>query len=168
MFSDEFGCELSVLCCRNSCPSLVSIALYVNGQERNLPSSLSFSFPPSLPSPSLFSIFGGLICLFLGFSWLRWVLLIVAHTFSSEWGLLSCYSAWASHCVGFSCCGAQVLGHAGSVVEAHGLSCPSACGIFPEQKLNLYPFHWKEDSQPLEHGGSPPVTFYYGNFPFQR
>ena len=30
-------------------------------------------------------------------------------------------TAWASHCSGFSCCGAQVLGHLGSVVAALGL-----------------------------------------------
>ena len=28
----------------------------------------------------------------------------------SEWRLLSIYGAWAPHCSGFSCCGAQVLG----------------------------------------------------------
>ena len=128
------------------------------------------SLPPSLSLSLSFLVFHIFeVYLFVsGFSWLHWVLVIAAQTFSSEWGLLSCYSAWASHCIGFSCCGAQVLGHAGSVVAAHGLSCPSACGIFPDQKLNLYPFHWKEDSQPLEHGESPPVIFYYGNFPFQR
>ena len=35
----------------------------------------------------------------------------------------------ASHCGGFSCCGAQALGHAGSVVV--GLSHSIAYGIFP-------------------------------------
>ena len=30
-------------------------------------------------------------------------------------------SVWAFHCGGFSCCGAQVLGLAGSVAVAHGL-----------------------------------------------
>ena len=25
---------------------------------------------------------------------------------------------------------------------AHGLSCPVACGIFPDQDLNLCPLHW--------------------------
>ena len=25
---------------------------------------------------------------------------------------------------------------------AHGVSCPVACGIFPDQDLNLCPLHW--------------------------
>ena len=33
--------------------------------------------------------------------------------------------AWASHCGGFSCCGARALGAGPSVVVAHGLS---SCG----------------------------------------
>ena len=36
---------------------------------------------------------------------------------------------WASHCDGFSCCELQVLGHTGTVLVVHGLSCPTACGI---------------------------------------
>ena len=35
----------------------------------------------------------------------------------------------ASCCGGFSFCRAQALGHIGSVVVAHGLSCPAACGM---------------------------------------
>ena len=38
--------------------------------------------------------------------------------------------ARASHCGGFSCCGARALGRMGSVVLAQGLSCPRACRIF--------------------------------------
>ena len=51
-----------------------------------------------------------------------------------EWRRLSGCGVWASHCGGFSCCGAQALGPGlgsrGSwvystdpVVETHGLSC---------------------------------------------
>ena len=47
-----------------------------------------------------------------------------------EGGLLSSCSALASHCPGFSC-GAWGLGHMDSVVVAHQLCCPSACGISP-------------------------------------
>ena len=36
-----------------------------------------------------------------------------------------CFSAWASHCGGFSCCGARALGMQASVVVALGLS---SCG----------------------------------------
>ena len=48
------------------------------------------------------------------------------------------------------------LRHLGSVVEVLGFSCPWACGIFvPDQGLNLHPLHWKADSYPLGHQGSP-------------
>ena len=40
-------------------------------------------------------------------------------------GATLCCSAWASHCGGFSCCGARVLGARTSVVVARGLS---SCG----------------------------------------
>ena len=61
-----------------------------------------------------------------------------------EQGLLSSFSARASHCSGFSCCGA--LGAWAAVAVVHGLSYPSACGIFPEQGSNLCPLHCKVDS----------------------
>ena len=136
------------------------------------------SLPPSL-SPSLLH-FPPLPCFpfFCGGWWLWfvcfWVFLAalgprqLLHKPSLVSGGYSLVKCLGFSCIGFFCCGARVLGHAGSVVAAHGLSCPLACGIFSDQKLNLYPFHWKEDSQPLEHEGSPPVIFYYGNFPFQR
>ena len=38
---------------------------------------------------------------------------------------------------------------------AHGPSCSAACGIFPDQGLNLCPLHWQADSQPLRQQGSP-------------
>ena len=38
---------------------------------------------------------------------------------------------------------------------AHGLSCSSACGIFPDQGSNPCPPHWQADSYPLRHQGSP-------------
>ena len=49
-----------------------------------------------------------------------------ARAFSScgEQGLLCC-GAWASHCGGFSPCGARALGTRASVVVARGLS---SCG----------------------------------------
>ena len=48
---------------------------------------------------------------------------------------------------------------AGSVVVAHGPSCPAACGIFPDQGSNPCPLRWQADSQPLHHQGSPPAHF---------
>ena len=44
---------------------------------------------------------------------------------------------------------------AGSVVVAHGPSCSTACGIFPDQGSNPCPLHWQAGSQPLRHQGSP-------------
>ena len=46
----------------------------------------------------------------------------------------------------------------GSVVVAHGPSCPVACGIFPDQGSNPCPVHWQADSQPLHHQGSPIIN----------
>ena len=57
--------------------------------------------------------------------------------------MFSSCGAWASRCGGFSCCGAQALGSTSSVVEAHRLSCPAACGIFPDQGLNPCPLQWE-------------------------
>ena len=38
----------------------------------------------------------------------------------------------------------------GSVVVAHGLSCPEACGISLDQGLNSSLLHWQEDSLTTE------------------
>ena len=59
-----------------------------------------------------------------------------ARDFSSCWeqGLLQLRGVGS--CGGFSRCRAQALSVRASVVAAHGLSCPSACGIFPDQGLN--------------------------------
>ena len=46
---------------------------------------------------------------------------------------------------------------AGSVIVAHGPSCSTACGIFPDQGSNPCLLHWQADSQPLRHQGSPRV-----------
>ena len=42
-----------------------------------------------------------------------------------------------------------------SVVAAHGLSCPAACGIFRDQESNSRSLHRQVDSYPLDHQGSP-------------
>ena len=42
----------------------------------------------------------------------------------------------------------------GSIVVAHRLRCPVACGIFPDQGSNLCLLHWQEDSLLLSHQGS--------------
>ena len=89
--------------------------------------------------------------------WLRWVSVAARGLFSSCC-CLRC-GARASHCGGLSCSGARALGTRASVVVAHGLSCSTACGIFPDQGSNPCPLHWQADSQPLRHQGSP-ILFY--------
>ena len=88
-------------------------------------------------------------------------------------GATLCCGAQPSHCSGFSCCRVWALGAWASVVVAHrlsscgsqalehrlgivahGLSCSTACGIFPDQGSNPCPLHWQVDSQPLCHQGS--------------
>ena len=54
--------------------------------------------------------------------------------------------------------------HAGSVIVAHGPSCSTACGIFPDQGSNPCPLHWQVDSQPLHHQGSPMCIFIFRDF----
>ena len=66
---------------------------------------------------------------------------------------------WASHRGGFSFCGAWALGAGASVVVANRLSCPTACGIFPDQGLNRCPLHCKANSQPLDPQGGPRMAF---------
>ena len=84
----------------------------------------------------------------------------------SEQRLLSTCGTQTSHCSDFSYCSAWInreqrlqqlwksclvvvarrLQSTGLVVGVHGLSFPAACGIFPDQRKNLYPLHWQADS----------------------
>ena len=85
----------------------------------------------------------GVLFFFILF-WLHWVFgavcrlplvavsggscLVALHAFSLWWLLfLLSVGSWAP------------------VVVAHGLSCPMACGIFPDQGLNPCPLHWQMD-----------------------
>ena len=70
----------------------------------------------------------------------------------------------SSRCTGLSLSRPLLLrstgsGRTGSVVVAHGLSCSTACGIFPDQGSNPCPLHWQADFQPLRHQGSPIYLF---------
>ena len=70
----------------------------------------------------------------------------------------------SSRCAGLSPSRALLLRstgsrRAGSVTVAHGPSCSTACGIFPDQGSNPCPLHQQADSQPLRHQGSPPRNF---------
>ena len=75
----------------------------------------------------IFTLGGNFYFLKLIYFWKHWVF-IAMHGLS-----LVAPSAWASHCSSFSLFGAQALVQVGSVVVAHGLSCPVACGIFLTQ-----------------------------------
>ena len=121
--------------------------------------------PPNLMDSQLYLCFSGrtqsffffffLIYLFIYF-WLCWVFVSVRG--------LSLVAESGGHsslrCVGLSLSRPLLLWstgsrRAGSVVVAHGPSCSTACGTFPDQGSNLCPLHWQADSQPLRHQGSP-------------
>ena len=55
--------------------------------------------------------------------------------------------------------------HRASVVVARGLSCPEACGIFPEQGSHACPLHWQVEA-PLRsfYSQSPSLTPSPGNY----
>ena len=101
----------------------------------------------------------------------------------SKQGLLSNCGVQASCCgaktrglAGFNNCsviaasGLQNLGSViaasrlqsmGSIIVARGFSCSVACGVFPDQGLNLYLLHWQVDSSPVSHQGSPNIYNLY-------
>ena len=52
------------------------------------------------------------------------------------------------------------LEHTGSAAAARGLRFPQHVGSwFPNQRLSSCPLHWKVDSQPPDHQGSPGFIF---------
>ena len=114
----------------------------------------------------LFFLFGcaGSSLLYSGFSLVavsRGCSLVVVHgLFIAVASLVAEHGALG--CTGFSSSGTWVqefwfLGsraQTGSIV-VHGLTCPEACGIFPDLGLNLCLLHWLADSLPWSHQGSP-------------
>ena len=67
--------------------------------------------------------------------------------------------------LGLCCC----MGH--FLVVAHGLDCPTTCGIIPDQGWNPYPLRWQADSLPFGlclRGKSfvvnLPLSFYWKGF----
>ena len=93
---------------------------------------------------------------FLIYFWLCWVSIAVRRL--SLVAVSRGYSS--SRCAGLSLSWPLLLRStdsrcAGSVVVAHGSSCSTACGIFPDQGSNPCPLHRQADSQPLHHQGSP-------------
>ena len=105
------------------------------------------------------------LCWFVGFSLSLWragaTLWLEVRGVSLPWLLLL-------QSTGSRACGFQQLQRAGSVVVAHRLSCPEACGIFLDQGLNPCLLHWQEDSLPLSHQGIPLSLFKWdSNFSFR-
>jgi len=90
-----------------------------------------------------FFCFGGRVCfcfcLFWVFAAVQVFLLLRCMAFSLWWLFL----VWST----------------GSIVVAHGLSCPTSCGIFPDPGLKLCLLHWQADSLPLSHQGSTVYKF---------
>ena len=99
---------------------------------------------------------------------------------------LQLWRVWASHCSGFSSCGAQALGFKGFsscgswAPETRfnsweqGLSCSAACAVFPDQRVNPCLLHQHIDSLPSEPIGKPKNTgvgslfLLQGIFPTQK
>ena len=69
----------------------------------------------------------------------RGLLSVAVHGFSLGWLLLLWSTGSRAHRL-------RLLRCVGSVVASRGLSCPAACGIFPDQESNLCPLHWQADS----------------------
>ena len=91
----------------------------------------------------------------------------------SEERLLSSYDAWASHCVGFSCCGHVVCSSAvrGLSSCSSGTLEPklSSCGawaswIFLDQGSNQCLLHCQADLLPLSQQGNPSFYSLHGLF----
>ena len=66
-------------------------------------------------------------------------------------------------CVGFSLWWLLIAEHRlqsaqASAVVVHGLCCPTACGVFPDQELNPCALHRQADL-PLDYQGSPYSSF---------
>ena len=47
-----------------------------------------------------------------------------------------------------------------------GLNCPTACGILPDQGLNLCPVHWHEASLSQDYQGSLPLSIFESSCKF--
>ena len=73
----------------------------------------------------------GLYSLFIYF-WVCWIFAVARglSPVAASRGYSSC-RAWAAHCSGFSCCGAQA-----QLTVVQEPSCLRACGIFPDQGSN--------------------------------
>ena len=116
------------------------------------------------PSFTIYKIWAQILfilLLFFLFLWLCWVFVSVR-----GFSLVAASGGHSSsRCAGRSLSRPLLLRstgsrRAGSVAVAHGPSCSTACGIFPDQGSNPCSLHWQADSQPLRHQGSPEPKFF--------
>ena len=70
-----------------------------------------------------------------------------------------CRGAQAFHCSGFSCWGTQALEHELRVC-CTGLVVSEACGVFPDQGLNLCSLYCKASSSPVHDQGNSKGVFF--------
>ena len=89
------------------------------------------------------------------------LLLHVLFSWCRAWAL-GCEASVVAAC-GFNSC-APRLQNTGYIVVMHGLSCPVALGIIPDQGLNPCLLHWQVDSLLLSHQGGLEIFKFF--FPF--
>ena len=79
-------------------------------------------------------------------------LLFLNYLFVFGYARLCCcrsHAPVAEWCVGFTAVASLVAAPRLSSCGAQGLSCSTACGIFPDQESNPCLLHWQENSLPL-------------------
>ena len=96
-----------------------------------------------------------LLCL----SFLQWqrvvaILQLQSVGFSLQWPLLL-QNTGSRHFLSKILVVVSRLQSTGSVFVVYGLSCFTACGIFPDLGSSLCPLHWQVDYYALHHRGSP-------------
>ena len=103
-----------------------------------------------------------------GLSCGTWDLSLPHRLFVAACSLLSSCGTWALERVGsvivarrLQSSWALQLQHTSSLVVVVGLVAMRHVGTqLPTQGQNLHPLHWKADSQPLDHQGSPPKCLF--------
>ena len=119
--------------------TMAFLSLPLSRWPRRLLPGRGLPLPSTKGEPHAYFFFLILIFLF----WRFVFFLICIYLFMAAPGLCGCARA-------FSRCGAQashgcdflLQSRDCSVIVAHGLSCPTACGIFLDQGLNPCPLHW--------------------------
>ena len=137
------------------------------GTTTTLECTIDLNFQATLRLPFLncvfcFCFFQNILCLSFKNNFIYLYFIFGCAVFLLLYGPFCSCDVWVSLCSDFPCCrvqflerGASVVAAPGlqsidSVVMAHGLSCSTACGIFLNQELKLWPLHWQVDSLPLE------------------